>query len=233
LPRERRCCCSVAGHRYDRCCLGGFGCNRWSIYGAKKSLNRAGDRETHTIRLLPNRPRLGNYAKFALSFDKLPKLQTSNVKSLDTSFCDFLANYKNANPKCKTIGDTLSYFLSIFNDLCIHLKIWCDRESWIFRQGLNKKRGVLYNSTIIVYSYLLLILTIVESTSRPLKHPDSNRSHRLAKPPHSHWVGTTHVIDSCHPDIPNGRWFAHPSSPIGSRQRQGWRWRKLQPKLGP
>ena len=129
LPRERRCCCSVADHRYDRCCLGGFDCNRWSIYGAKKSLNRAGDRETHTIRLLPNRPRLGNYAKFALSFDKLPKLQTSNVKSLDTSFCDFLANYKNANPKCKTIGDTLSYFLSIFNDLCIHLKIRCDRES--------------------------------------------------------------------------------------------------------
>jgi len=31
----------------------------------------------------------GNYVKFALSFAKLPKMQTLNAKPLDTSFCDF------------------------------------------------------------------------------------------------------------------------------------------------
>ena len=67
------------------------GCCRdpWSIYGAKKSPDRAGDRETRAIGLLLSRPRLGNYAKFALSFAKLPKMQSPNAKSLDTSFCDF------------------------------------------------------------------------------------------------------------------------------------------------
>ena len=53
---------------------GAFCRERWSIYGAKKSLDRAGDLETRTIGLLPSRPRLGNYAKFALSFAKLPKM---------------------------------------------------------------------------------------------------------------------------------------------------------------
>ena len=63
----------------------GFCCDRWSIYGAKKSLDRAECRETRAIGLLPSRPRLGNYAKFALSFAKLSKIQTPNAKPLDTS----------------------------------------------------------------------------------------------------------------------------------------------------
>ena len=68
-----------------------------------KSPDRVGDRETRAIELLPSRPRLGNYAKFALSFAKLAKIQTPNAKPLD-----FLTNYKNANPKFKTVGDSLS-----------------------------------------------------------------------------------------------------------------------------
>ena len=51
--------------------------------------DRAGDWETRVIGLLPNRPQLDNYAKFALSFAKLTKMQTSNTKPLDTLFCDF------------------------------------------------------------------------------------------------------------------------------------------------
>jgi len=35
---------------------------------------------------LRSRPQLGIFAKFALSFAKLPKLQTPNAKPLDTSF---------------------------------------------------------------------------------------------------------------------------------------------------
>jgi len=76
---------------------GGFCRDRWSIYGVKKSPDRVGDHETRTIGLLPSRLRLGNYAKFALLFSKLPKIQTPNAKPFDTSFCDFLSNYKNAN----------------------------------------------------------------------------------------------------------------------------------------
>ena len=68
---------------------GGFCRDRWSIYDAKKSPDRAGDRETPAIGHLPSHPRLGNYAKFALSFAKLSKMQTPNAKLLDTSFCDF------------------------------------------------------------------------------------------------------------------------------------------------
>jgi hypothetical protein len=91
---------------------GGFYHDRWSIYDTKKSLDRAGDRETHAIELLPSRPQLGNYAKFALSlsFAKFPKMQPSNAKPLDTSFYDFwqiikiqtpnAKPFENANPKC-------------------------------------------------------------------------------------------------------------------------------------
>ena len=60
--------------------LGGFCRDRLSIYGTKRSPDRARDWETRAIRLFPNRPRLGNYAKFALSFAKLPKMQTPNAK---------------------------------------------------------------------------------------------------------------------------------------------------------
>ena len=60
-------------------------CSR-SRYMARRKSGSRGDRETHTIGLLPNRARLGIYAKFALSFAKLPKIQTPNAKPLDTSF---------------------------------------------------------------------------------------------------------------------------------------------------
>ena len=52
---------------------GGFCRDRWTIYGAKK------------VRIA----RLDIYAKFALSFAKLAKIQTPNAKPLDTSFYDF------------------------------------------------------------------------------------------------------------------------------------------------
>jgi hypothetical protein len=55
----------------------------------EESPGHAGDRETRAIGLLPSRACLGIYAKFALSFVKLPKMQTPNAKSLDTSFYDF------------------------------------------------------------------------------------------------------------------------------------------------
>jgi len=58
------------------------------IWREEKSRSRR-DRETRAIGLLPSRPRFGNYAKFALSFTKLPQMQTANAKPLDTSFCDF------------------------------------------------------------------------------------------------------------------------------------------------
>jgi len=58
-------------------------------YMARRSPDRAGDWKTCTIGLLPSCPRLGNYVKLALSFAKLPKIQTSNTKLLDTLFCDF------------------------------------------------------------------------------------------------------------------------------------------------
>jgi hypothetical protein len=46
----------------------------------EESPGRAGDLETRAIGLLPSRARLGIYAKFALSFVKLPKIQTLNAK---------------------------------------------------------------------------------------------------------------------------------------------------------
>jgi len=55
----------------------------------EESPSRVGDRKTRTIGLLPSRARLGIYAKFALSFAKLPKMQTLDAKLLDTSFCNF------------------------------------------------------------------------------------------------------------------------------------------------
>jgi len=53
------------------------------------SPGRAGDQETCAIGLLPSRARLGIYAKFAILFAKLPKMQTSNAKTLDISFVIF------------------------------------------------------------------------------------------------------------------------------------------------
>jgi len=87
----------------------GVCCDRWSIYGAKKSPDRAGDRETRAVGLLPSRPRLGNDAKFALSFAKLLKMQTPNAKPLDTSFCDFwqTTRMQTSNAKLLSISRSL------------------------------------------------------------------------------------------------------------------------------
>jgi len=82
---------------------GGFYRDRWSIYDAKKSPDRAGDRETRTIGLLPSHPRLGNYAKFALSFAKLSKMQTLNAKPLDTSFCNLWQITRIQTPNAKLL----------------------------------------------------------------------------------------------------------------------------------
>jgi hypothetical protein len=89
---------------------GGDGVARDRDIWREESLGRAGDRETHVICLLLSRARLGIYGKFALSFTKFLKMQTPNVKLLDTSFCDFLTNYKNTKSKCKTLGDALLCF---------------------------------------------------------------------------------------------------------------------------
>ena len=70
-----------------------------------------GDWETRAIGLLPSCPRLGNYAKFALSFAKLSKIQTPNTKPLDSSFCDFWQTTKIQTSNVKS----LEILLSIFN----------------------------------------------------------------------------------------------------------------------
>jgi len=56
---------------------------------------------------LQSRPQLAIFAKFALSFAKLPKLQTPNAKPLDTSFLEFFSKVF----KCKTFGDALNKVL--------------------------------------------------------------------------------------------------------------------------
>jgi len=89
---------------------GGDGVARDRDIWREESLGRAGDRETHVICLLLSRARLGIYGKFALSFTKFLKMQTPNVKLLDTSFCDFLTNYKNTKSKCKTLEMLCSVF---------------------------------------------------------------------------------------------------------------------------
>jgi hypothetical protein len=83
--------------------LGGFYRKRWNIYGAKKNPDRAGDRETRTIGLLPSHPWLGNYVKFALSFTKSVKMQTPNTKLLGTSFCDFWQIKRMQIPNAKLL----------------------------------------------------------------------------------------------------------------------------------
>jgi len=83
---------------------GGFCRDRWSIYGAKKSPDRVEDRETRAIELLPSRPRLGNYAKFILPFAKLSKIQTPNIKLLDTLFYNFW-QITRIQTKCNMLWD--------------------------------------------------------------------------------------------------------------------------------
>jgi len=67
----------------------GDGVARDRVIWREESPGRMGDWETRAIGLLPSRARLDIYAKFALSFAKLPKMQTLNAKPLDTSFYDF------------------------------------------------------------------------------------------------------------------------------------------------
>jgi len=69
----------------------------------EESPGRVGDRETRAIGLLPSRARLGIYAKLALSFAKLPKMQTPNAKSLDTSFYDFWQITRMQSPNTKLL----------------------------------------------------------------------------------------------------------------------------------
>jgi len=59
-----------------------------AIYGAKK-VQVARGTGRRAVGLLPSRARLGIYAKLALSFAKLLKMQTLNAKPLDTSFVIF------------------------------------------------------------------------------------------------------------------------------------------------
>ena len=58
------------------------------IWREEKSRSRGGPGD-YAIGLLPSRPQLGNYAKFAFSFVKLSKMQTPNAKPLDILFYDF------------------------------------------------------------------------------------------------------------------------------------------------
>ena len=58
-------------------------------YMARRKIWIARETGRRAIGLLPSRQRLSNYAKFALLFAKLPKIQTPNAKLLDTSFYDF------------------------------------------------------------------------------------------------------------------------------------------------
>jgi hypothetical protein len=77
---------------------------------------------------LQSHPQLGIFAKFAPSFVKLPKLQTPNAKPLDTFFWSFLANYSNANLKCKTLGDALEH-LQGFGKLTWHLLLFANSHN--------------------------------------------------------------------------------------------------------
>ena len=69
----------------------------------EESPDRVGDRETRVIGLLSSRARLGIYFKFALSFAKLPKMQTPNAKPLDTSFYDFWQITRMQSPNVKPL----------------------------------------------------------------------------------------------------------------------------------
>jgi len=89
---------------------GGDGVARDRDIWREESSVRAGDRETRAIGLLPSRARLGIYAKFALSFAKLPKMQTPNAKPLDTSFCDFWQITRIQSPNVKLL-EMLKYAL--------------------------------------------------------------------------------------------------------------------------
>jgi len=62
------------------------------------------------IGLLPSRAWLGIYAKFALSFAKLPKMQTPNAKSLVTSFCNFWQITRMQSPNAKPLEAPLFYW---------------------------------------------------------------------------------------------------------------------------
>jgi hypothetical protein len=95
----------------ERRCVEGR-CLRWSPWQLRSAVDhiwreesqlRVEDRETHAIGLLPSRARLGIYAKFALSFAKLPKMQTSNAKPLDTSFYDFWQTTRMQSPNAKPL----------------------------------------------------------------------------------------------------------------------------------
>jgi hypothetical protein len=55
----------------------------------EESPRRTGDWEMGAISLLASCVRLDIYGKFALSFAKLPKMQTPNAKPLDTLFAIF------------------------------------------------------------------------------------------------------------------------------------------------
>ena len=73
-------------------------------YMARRKVRIArGTGKTRMIGLLPSRPQLGNYVKFALSFAKLPKMQTPNAKLLDTSFCDFWQITRMQTPNTKML----------------------------------------------------------------------------------------------------------------------------------
>ena len=71
-------------------------------------------RETRAIGLLPSRPRLSNYAKFALSFSKLPKMQTPNAKPLDTLFYDFWQIKRMQITNIKLLEMLYNLFLDLF-----------------------------------------------------------------------------------------------------------------------
>ena len=70
---------------------------------SEESPGCVGNRKTRAIGLLPSRARLGIYAKFALSFAKLPKMQTLNVELLDTSFYDFWQIIRMQSPNTKLL----------------------------------------------------------------------------------------------------------------------------------
>jgi hypothetical protein len=68
---------------------GGDGVARDRDIWREESPGRVGDREMRAMGLLPSHVRLGIYAKFALLFAKLSKMQTPNARPLDTFFYDF------------------------------------------------------------------------------------------------------------------------------------------------